>query len=292
MSPVHDLVCVTEYDFVEEIRASFLEIISVEDIPVYNNVLVYREGLTKADMKIASNRISQIERAEELYGELEASCREDLSKQTTSDKTKNLTQEILTKTRLILDHVMYGVFKLYYIPNLSESEAKKAKVYFPIASDENGLRSILGRGMMADLQNQHPDVYNYIASVQPCNSGDCSWLGTFNKLAALRHQDLVPQTRKETKTMKASSGNVSVSMPVDNPNFSVRQGDNVKVSIGGVPVKFTDSGIEPLGPGLTREIRVWTSFLFEGTDINVLWLTKKAIGEIRSIAEQVFTLLK
>jgi hypothetical protein len=91
--------------------------------------------------------------------------------------------------------------------------------------------------------------------------------------------------------MTAKTENVSVTMPIDNPNFSVHQGSNCQVFIGGVPVQFTNQGIMPLSPGLKTEITRWISFLFENTEINVLWLCKKAVNDGSKIIEKVFDFL-
>ena len=232
----------------------------------------------------------QIERAKELFQELENSCNSDLASQKVSDKTKNLTQEVLLKIRHLLDQSIYKFFEKNYLPKLTQQEIKSVKVYFPIVTKKEDLRSILGRSKMSTLENDFPDFYNFLDSIQPYNN-NYLWLKMLADFSAEKHIRLTPQTKKETKTMTAKTENVSVTMPIDNPNFSVHQGSNCQVFIGGVPVRFTNQGIMPLSPGLKTEITRWISFLFENTEINVLWLCKKAVNDGSKIIEKVFDFL-
>lgn len=57
---------------------------------------------------------SQIDRAKELLKELEEVCNDDLKTQNVSGKTKNLSQEVLTKIRHTLDRSMYKFFEEKY----------------------------------------------------------------------------------------------------------------------------------------------------------------------------------
>ncbi len=168
---------------------------------------------------------SQIERAKELLQELEKSCNNDLSSQNVSEKTKNLTQEVLLKIRHLLDQSIYKFFEKHYLPKLTIKEKNSAKVYFPIVGKKEDLKSVLGRGKMATLEKDFPDFYQFIDSVQPYNTA-YTWLKHLADFSAEKHIRLTPQIKKETKTMTAKTENVGVTMPIDNPNFSVHQGNN------------------------------------------------------------------
>lgn len=229
---------------------------------------------------------SQLERAKELLQELEKTCDNDLQAKNVSGKTKNLSQEVLLKIRHLLDQAVYKFFEKHYLPNLSDSDKKSARVYFPIVSKKEDLKSVLSRAKMTDIEIDYPNFYQFIDSVQPYNA-EYSWLKSLSDLAIDKHKKLTPQIRKESKTMTAKTENVSVSMPINSPNFSVHQGENVQVSIGGVPVKFTNQGIVPLSPGLKTEVTKWVSFLFEGSDINVLALCKKSVQDGEVIIKKV-----
>lgn len=139
---------------------------------------------------------SQIQRAKDLLRELEESCNADFKSKTVSEKTKNLTQEVLTKMRHVLDQSMYRLFEKIIAPSLSVDKKNRARVYFPISRDYAGLKSTLGRGEMANLEITHPDLFKFLESVQPYNS-DYSWLNDFSNYANEKHVRLSPQEFKE-----------------------------------------------------------------------------------------------
>src|SRR3989338_158507 len=118
---------------------------------------------------------SQLERAKELLQELEKTCNSDLQAKNVSGKTKNLAQEVLLKIRHLLDQAVYKFFEKYYLPNLSESDKKSAKVYFPIVNKREDLKAILGRAKMTNLEIDYPNFYQFIDSVQPYNT-EYVWL--------------------------------------------------------------------------------------------------------------------
>ena len=229
---------------------------------------------------------SQLDRVKELLQELEKACDNDLQEKNISGKTKNLSQEVLLKVRHLLDQAVYKFFEKHYLPNLSDSDKKSAKVYFPIVSKKENLKSVLGIAKMTNLEIDYPDLYKFLDSVQPYNI-EYSWLKLLSNFSTDKHKKLTPQIKKENKTMTAKTEHISVTMPIDNPSFSVHQGEGVQISIGGVPVKFTNQGIIPLAPGLQTEVVKWVSFLFEDSDINVVWLCKKSIEDGEKIIKKV-----
>lgn len=168
---------------------------------------------------------SQIERAEELLHDLEVSCNSDLNSQKVSEKTRNLTQEVLLKIRHLLDQSVYRFFEKHYSKKLSEKDRESAKVYFPIVSKREDLKSVLGRAGMPTLEKDYPEFYHFLDSVQPYNS-DYLWLKHLKDFSNEKHIRLTPQTKEKTKTMTAKRDNISVTIPIDNSNFSARQGCN------------------------------------------------------------------
>jgi hypothetical protein len=104
---------------------------------------------------------SQLDRAKELLQELESTCNIDLQAKEVSGKTKNLTQEVLLKIKHLLDQSIYKFFEKHYLPNLTEADKKSAKVYFPVVSKKEDLKSVLGRAKMGDLETSHQDFYKF-----------------------------------------------------------------------------------------------------------------------------------
>ncbi|MFQ6083642.1 MAG: hypothetical protein ACE5WD_09800, partial [Candidatus Aminicenantia bacterium] len=185
---------------------------------------------------------------------------------------------------------LYRFFEKHISPKLAEKEKKVARVYFPAVNKKEDLKSVLGRAKMGSLQTDYPDLFNFLDSVQPYNN-DFLWLKYLTDFAGEKHIRLTPQTKTETKKMTASTENISVSMPIDDPNFSVRQSANCQISIDGVPVRFTNQGIVPLAPGLKTKVTTWVSFQFEGTNINALWLCKEAVNKGEKIIKQFFSII-
>jgi len=226
---------------------------------------------------------SQLDRAKELLQELEKACDNDLRTENVSGRTKNLSHDVLIKIKRLLDQSMRKFFEKYYSPNLSDKDKKSAKVYFPIASKKDDLRSILGRAKMSNLETSHQDFYKFIDSVQPYNK-DYLWLRYLRDYANITHIRLTPQILKKDNETKLGN---AVHVGRGAKGVSMRN-----CSINGIPVNSKDINLEPLenfDQRLNIQRTTWVSFLFEDSDVNVLWLCKKSIecGEkiIRKVLE-------
>jgi len=221
---------------------------------------------------------SQLDRAKELLQDLEKACNNDLQAKDVSGETKNLSQEVLLKVKHLLDQAIYKFFEKHYLPNLSEADKKSAKVYFPIVSKKEDLKSVLGRAKMSDLENNHQDFFKFIDSIQPYNQ-NYSWLKHLANYASEKHIRLTPQTKTETKRVTVSRGGGSVSW---GPGVTFGSG----VSVMGVPI---DPATQMPVPNNIAETKVenWVSFLFEGGDVNVLWLCEKSVEEGEKIIKKI-----
>ncbi len=221
---------------------------------------------------------SQIDRAKELLHELEEACNDDLQSKNISGKTKNLTQEVLLKIRHLLDQAIYKYFKKYYLLTLSEPDKKSAKVYFPIVNKKEDLKASLGRSKMADLETSHSKLYNFLDSIQPYNQ-DCLWLKHLANFASEKHIGLTPQTKTETRRVTVSRNGGSVSW-----GSGVTFGGGI--SVMGVPIDPTTQMPVPNKVADTR-VENWISFLFEGSNINVLGLCKKSVEDGEKIIKKI-----
>ncbi len=221
---------------------------------------------------------SQLDRAKELLKELETACNNDLQAKDVSGKTKNLSQEVLLKIRHLLDQSIYKFFEKYYFSNLSEANKKSAKVYFPIVSKKENLKSVLGRAKMSDLETSHQKFYEFISSVQPYNQ-EYFWLKHLADFANDKHIKLTPQIKTEIKRVTVSRGDGSVSW---DPCVTFGSG----VSIMGVPI---DPATQMPVPNNVAETKVenWVSFLFKDSDVNVLWLCKKSVEDGEKIIKKI-----
>lgn len=214
--------------------------------------------------------------------ELEKACNDDLQAKSVSGKTKNLSQEVLLKVRHLLDQAVYKFFKKYYFDNLSDSDKKSAKIYFPIVSKKEDLKSVLSRAKMSELETDHQDFYQYLDSIQPYNQ-NYLWLRYLADYSSEKHIRLTPQIKTETKRVIVSRGGGSVSW-----GHGVTFGGGV--SVMGVPIDPTTQLPIPNNIVETK-IENWVSFLFEGSNINVLWLCKKSVEDGEKIVKKVLEYL-
>jgi hypothetical protein len=221
---------------------------------------------------------SQLDRAKELLQELESACNTDLQAKDVSGKTKNLSQEVLLKIRHLLDQSIYKFFEKYYLPNLSDIDKKSAKIYFPIVSKKEVLKSVFGRAKMRDIETNNQKFYEFISSVQPYNQ-DYLWLKYLADFANDKHIKLTPETKTEIKRVTVSRGGGSVSW---GPGVTFGGG----VSVMGVPI---DPATQMPVPNNITETKVenWVSFLFDGSDVNVFWLCKRSVEDGEKIIKKV-----
>lgn len=227
----------------------------------------------------------QLDRAKELLQDLENTCRAELQAKMVSGKTRNLSQEVLLKIRHLLDQAMYKFFEKHYFSSITDSDKKSIRVYFPIVSKKEELKSVLGRAKMSDLEVKHPDFYHFLDSIQPYNQ-DYVWLKYLADYASEKHTRLTPQTKTEIRRVTVSRDGGSVSW---GPGVTFGKG----VSVMGVPIDPTTQMPVP-NNSVETKIENWVSFLFEGSNVNVLWLCKKSVedGEkiIQKILEHLYTI--
>jgi len=216
---------------------------------------------------------SQINRAKELLGELKESCNKDLASKTVSDKTRNLTQEVLVKMGSVFDQAIRLFFKQKVEPELAQEEKKRAKVYFPFAKDLDSLKSILGRGKMAELESKYPEVFGFLQSVQPFIKG-YKWMHFLKKYADERHIELTPQKKTVTdeRITVAREGVGTVSWKPKGVKFENG------VSILEAPIDTGTQNIRPTA-GVTSKREIWVSFTLGDSGVNSLWLCETAINE-------------
>lgn len=228
-----------------------------------------------------------LERADELLSDLEDECRKCLQDQDVSVRAKNLANEVLEKLRNALDHSMSRAWGKYIAADLSERDRERARVYFPITGDLDSFKSILGRGRMEDLDKVYKNLYEFLLKQQPFSSDDNLWLDLLAKIAAEgKHVRLTPQKRTQTHRMKVST-----------PEGSSVSWDASKVEFGsgvavlGAPVDPRTQRIVPT-PGVTEQVEIWVSFIFDGYGLNALGFCKEACQKTRALVEEMANLIQ
>lgn len=234
---------------------------------------------------------SQITRAKELLEELKQSVNSDLLKKEVSDKTRNLTQEILVKMKHVFDQSMRQFFEKQIAFTLTQSEKDKAKVYFPMVTKQTDLQSVLGRAMIKDLEKNHPNVYKFIASVQPYNK-NYDWIKHFSEFANEKHIRLTPQKRNETKSVFIGKGGTGIRMT---GNASIRMGGNTSIGIGGSKI-YGGQEISPnsdfiiADPNIDVKKETWVSFTLADSNINAVALCDAVIAKGEKLLASFFQL--
>lgn len=229
---------------------------------------------------------SMLDRADELLKELEDEYKHCLQAQNVNERAKNLTHEVLEKLRSALDHTMRIVWDKYFVPNLSEQDKKRARVYFPIVDNLNAFCSTLGRGCMANLDKIHRSLYDFLLKQQPFSSEENRWLKLLAEIAAEgKHVRLTPQKRTETRRIKVTgSGGGNVSWDPSSVKFGAG------VSIMGAPVDPRTQRIVPT-PGVTEQVEIWVSFIFEDYGVNALGFCKEASQKTHVLIKEMLNVL-
>jgi hypothetical protein len=141
------------------------------------------------------------------------------------------------------------------------------------------MNSMLGRAMMQDLDISHPQVFNFLESVQPYNSG-YEWIEHLSKFANEKHVRLTPQKRKETKTLTIGD---DVSMTLGE-GASLEIGDGASISLGGKTISGGQSisvnSDKILGDtALAAKRETWVSFFLGDTEVNAVQLCNMAVKD-------------
>jgi hypothetical protein len=231
------------------------------------------------------NLAVSLDRADELLEELLAEYDRSLQSKAVSPRAVQLTHEVCERLRSVLDRVARRYWDLHIAPHLSEDDRKAANVYFPIAPDQNGLDSILGRWRWKADRQQHQGVYDFLLKSQPFSGMANAWLSMLSDLAVKgKHIDLVPQKRTETRRITVSRPGMSVSWDPDAVRFG--SGPGVSIHIAGARIDPVSQRIEPT-PGVEERIETWVSFNIEGHNVNAAGFCKEACQKTRQIVTEM-----
>ncbi len=226
------------------------------------------------------NLALSLDRADELLKELLAEYDASLQAKVVNPKAVHLTHEVCERLRSVLDRVARRYWDLHIAPNLSDDDKRAAGVYFPIAPDQNGLDSILGRWRWKTVRAQHQAIYDYFLKYQPFQHPANKWLVILNDLAVQgKHIDLVPQRRLEEHRVTVTGHGASVNW---GPGVTFGGG----VSVMGAPIDPATQRIMPT-PGVTERVERWVSFVIEGHGVNAAGFCNEACAKTRRIVTEM-----
>jgi hypothetical protein len=228
---------------------------------------------------------SLLDRADELFKDLEKEYEKCLHSQEVTERAKNITHEVLEKLRNALDQTMWKAWDKYIAPNISSLERGRARVYFPIAGDLHSFRSTFGRGYLQSLEQHNKELYDFLLKRQPFYSRENHWLDFLATIAAKKHVGLAPQKRSESRRTKVSRNGVG-SVSWDQSAVTYETG----VSILGAQINPKTQRIIPTH-GVTEQVEIWVNFTFEGYDVNANGFCKEACEKTRKLIEDMVKLI-
>jgi len=199
----------------------------------------------------------------ELRSEYDASLHEKHVREDLKVSIKNIFENL----RSCLDYIAHDIFEAH-----CSTHTKPKRLYFPIRQTAAEFTNAINKDY-PDLGVRAKPVVDVLDSVQPYRD---PWLGNFNKLNNHnKHQDLVEQTRTESRRVTVSRGQGSVSW---GPGVTFGGG----VSVMGVPIDPNTQMPFPNTVAKT-EVVVWVDFRFKEVDQPVLSFLERSLENVERL---------
>jgi len=219
---------------------------------------------------------AQLKRAKELLPKIETEYEHSLNKKEIEEDLKLDIQTYCGHLRSILDYLAKDIVETH-CPNFDT----KKQLYFPITADAASFNKMM-TDKYPDLATNCKDLYDFLESIQPYKSDTNRWLSQFNKVNnENKHNDLVEQTRTESRTVKVTSkkGGGSVSW---GPGVTFGGG----VSVMGVPIDPRTQMPVP-NETTTTQVTIWVDFKFDGINVSAHGLLRQTLSGIENIVDNV-----
>lgn len=202
---------------------------------------------------------------------LKADYQASLKANEVSEALKVDIKNILENLRSCLDYIARDIHDKFI-------SGTPGRLYFPIRHKANEFNQVISRDF-SHLNQSAPDVYAILEQSQPFND---DWLGKFNRLNnGNKHEDLVEQTRTETRrvTVASKSGEGSVSW---RPGVTFGSG----VSVMGVPIDPQTQ--MPIANTTTdTKVEIWVDFRFQDNNESVIPFLDKSVDRVESICSTI-----
>jgi hypothetical protein len=199
-------------------------------------------------------------------------------------------KNIMENLRSALDYSAHGLFGKYGDRNYS------GNIYFPYALQSWDLNEFRRKNVIENkipgISATRPDIVLRIESYQHFNNPQNRWLPIFMDLNnESKHQNLLPQERKEKKHLNITSGNTMISMG-GNATIHIPPGGMIQMGgstiLGGQTISADNPPIM-LGPG-KNEVIIWVSFHFKCNDEPVLPFLETSINGVDKIVNELSNL--
>ncbi|RYF50865.1 MAG: hypothetical protein EOO38_04635 [Cytophagaceae bacterium] len=211
-----------------------------------------------------------IARAKQDFSQLQVAYEASLHEKHVREDLKISIKNIYENLRSCLDYIAQDTFDKFC------SSKKPNVLYFPIFQSEKEFKQGVEKNFPG-LEVAASKLYGFLEDVQPYKA---PWLGQFNKLNNHnKHQDLVEQTRTESRQVTVSRDGSSVSW---GPGVSFGSG----VSVMGVPIDPRTQ--MPAANTVTEtEVVIWVDFRFLENNEPVLGFTDKSISAVEDLFNKV-----
>lgn len=196
-------------------------------------------------------------------------------------------KNFMENLRSALDFVARGLYSKY-----GSSGKADPNIYFPYANKNQSLASFRKSKRIEQcilgLTTSRPDIAAVIEDMQHWNP-DYAWLPKFMDLNNQnKHERLTPQTRKESKELRITSGGTSISVG-EGASIQLGQGTSIQMGDAIIPGGQTIDVNNPptvFGEGRS-EIITWVSFRFEANDQLVLPFLRQALDGVGQIVDDL-----
>jgi len=222
-------------------------------------------------MKRAASIEALLKKAGSDFSELKDSYNTSLHEKHVREDLKVSIKNIFENLRSCLDYLAQEIFETH-----CASSKKSDRLYFPIRATPKEFIQTVAKDYPG-LATTATTVYRILDALQPYQD---TWLGQFNKLNNHnKHQDLVEQTRTESRRVTVSRGSGSVSW---GPGVTFGSG----VSVMGVPI---DPRTQMPVPNTTAATKIvtWVDFRFREIDQSVLPFIETSLQRVSKLFEEL-----
>lgn len=203
-----------------------------------------------------------IRKSRDAFADLKRAYEASLHEKVVREDFKVDIKNIFENLRSCLDYLAHELFETF-----CKGAKKPDRLYFPIRQTTAEFSQVMSRDYPG-LESSRKPVFDLLESMQPYRD---PWLGQFNRLNnENKHQDLVEQTRTETRRVSVTGpGGGGVSW-----GPGVRFGSGVRVM--GVPIN-PQTQLPVPNNQVTTNITNWVDFRFKEGGQSVLPFVETSI---------------
>jgi len=215
-------------------------------------------------MKRSASIEALIRRSQDSFADLKKQYEASLHEKAVREDLKVDIKNIFENLRSCLDYLAHELFDAF-----CKGAKKPDRLYFPIRSTAGEFAQAMSRDY-PNLEANCKPAFDAIEAVQPYRD---PWLGQFNRLNnENKHQDLVEQTRTETRRVEVKGPGGGVSW---GPGVHFGQG----VRVMGVPID-PRTQLPVTNTQVTTTITTWVDFTFREGGQSVLPFIEKSIAQV------------